>query len=51
MKRVKHKRTYTGKPQGKSKYARKLEWRRRKCRELGMSDVPIPVLGIAYPGG
>ena len=51
MKQKKAKRTYTGKPQGKSKYAKKIEWRKRRCRELGISDVPIPVLGITYPGG
>ncbi len=33
-----------GRPNGKSKYAMKVERRKRLARSLGMSDVPFPVL-------
>jgi len=42
--KTKKKHTRSTKPSGMSKYAKKVQMRKRLCRQLGIPDTPLPLI-------
>lgn len=40
----------TTKPEGESKYAKKVARRKKLCRKLGIPDTPFPILRLIQRG-